>query len=153
MSFDEIRNLPHFAVLSDREFNWLMERAKVVTLDPGDVVLSRDIRPNHFTFLIEGRWTMRRWPRGVDRPVVWTDDRAGSWHGGIDVVDVIAPADVVADAHSRVIVTPRQAIHELMMRSPAFAQKMLAGLAQGVERINAHVATATGAGTGAQRSA
>jgi CRP-like cAMP-binding protein len=139
MSLDEIRKLPHFAVLSDREFNWLMERAKVVTLDPGDVVLSREIRPNHFTFLISGKWTMRRWPRGIDKPVERTDERPGSWHGGIDVIDVIAPADVVANENSRVIVVPRTAVHELMSRVPNFAQGMLIGIAANVEAINAHI--------------
>jgi CRP-like cAMP-binding protein len=139
MSLDEIRKLPHFAVLSEREFNWLLERAKVVSLDRGDVVLSRDIRPNHYTFLIEGRWTMRRWARGVDTPVVWTDDRPGSWHGGIDVIDVLAPADVVVDSHARILVVPRQAVHELMARAPGFAIHMMQGLTEGVNRIHDHV--------------
>jgi hypothetical protein len=117
-----------------------LERAKVVSLDRGDVVLSRDIRPNHYTFLIEGRWTMRRWARGVEAPVVWTDDRPGSWHGGVDVIDVLAPADVVVESHARVLVVPRQAVHELMTRAPGFAQRMMDGLKEGVNRIHEHVA-------------
>lgn len=143
MSLDEIRKLPHFAVLSDKEFNWLLERSKVVSLDRGDVVLSRDIRPNHYTFLIEGRWTMRRWARGVDAPVVWTDDRPGSWHGGIDVIDVMAPADVVVESYARILVVPRQAVHELMTRVPNFALRMMDGLREGVDRIHEHVVATT----------
>lgn len=140
MSLDEIRKLPHFGILSDREFNWLMERAKIVTLGPGDVVLSREIRPNHFTFLISGRLTMRRWPRGLDRPVVRSDDRPGAWHGGIDILDVIAPADVVAEESSRIIIVPRQALHEMMSRVPKFGQSILVGIAALVEDIYSHIA-------------
>lgn len=132
---EEIRKLPIFAGLSERDLAWLLERSRLVTVDPGDMVISRNVRPNHFTFLVIGRWTMRRTSAGSSEPLVVTDDRPGSWHGGLDTLDVLAPCDVQVDVLSRVLIAPRPAIHELMVRVPAFGYRMLVGVRSIVDKV------------------
>jgi hypothetical protein len=127
MRHDDVARVLGLFRLSERDARLMLDRSKLVIIDPGDVVVSRIVRPSHFSFLIYGRWTTRRWLADQAEPISITEDRPGAWHGGFDTLDVIAPADVVCDVLSRILISPRPVVHDLLQRSPGFAAWMLGG--------------------------
>ena len=142
MTVKEIRELPIFAGVTDRDLAWLLERSRLVTVDPGDVVISREVRPNHFVFLLVGRWSVFRFPQHTAEPLTLVEDRPGVWQGGgLDMLDVLAPCEVRVEVLSRLLLTPRTAINDLSLRVPALGRRLLAGLRTRVDQVADHVET------------
>ena len=134
----KIRNLPQFSHCTDQEVDWLLKSSKEVDYEAGQKILDRNTLPEHFYFLIEGKWTMKRYVQGLDRPAVWKTSRPGSWHGGIRTIDLIAPAEVVANQNCRIFEIPREIMHELITKNYIVAQKMLTGIRGGAELLDNH---------------
>jgi hypothetical protein len=140
MTVKEIRELPIFAGVTDRDLAWLLDRSRLVTVDPGDVVISRVVRPNHFVFLLVGRWSVFRFPQHPSEPLTIVEDRPGSWQGGgLDMLDVLAPCEVRVEVLSRLLLAPRTAINDLSLRAPALGRRLLAGLRTRVDQVADHV--------------
>ena len=129
-----VRRLEIFSDLSPGDVA-LLRKARVYEAGAGDKILTRGRAPDGFTFLIEGRWTMRRWPAGASETVVWEDDRPGSWHGGVRAIDAIAPADVVADAPSRLILVSAAVLLKLARTSARVARTLLRGIEGGASLL------------------
>ncbi|GFE63525.1 hypothetical protein [Litoreibacter roseus] len=129
------RALPIFAQLSEQAFDTLITASRLMTAQTGEKALDRDRPPHGFTFLLEGSWTMHRHLPGVETPVVWVDDRPGSWHGGVPAIDAIAPADVWADTPSHMMFVPASVMLPLLRTEPTVARHMLRGIHGGAELL------------------
>lgn len=129
------RALPLFEHLAEETFATLISVSALITAEAGKKVLDREKAPEGFTFLLQGKWTMHRHVPGGTTPVVWTDDRPGSWHGGVAPVDAIAPADVWADLPSRLMFVPTSVMLPLLRTEPYLAHHILRGLHGGAELL------------------
>lgn len=138
MTIADIERLPAFVGTARQDLESLVEAARIVVLDPGQMVVTRKVRTSHYAFLLYGRWTTSRWLPGVADPHVTIEEGPGAWHGGFDTLDAVAPADVVCEVLSRVLFVPRPAMHGLFERSPALSRYMLAGYRAKLEAVCAH---------------
>ncbi|MET0314044.1 MAG: cyclic nucleotide-binding domain-containing protein [Hansschlegelia sp.] len=118
----------------------LQSEATVRAYAAGETILARDRVTDDFYFLLSGRWTMRRFVRGVAEPMIWRDDAAGAWISGVATLEAIAPADVFADTECRVLAAPRALVHALIADDPALAERMLRDIHRWSERLAVHAA-------------
>lgn len=140
MTPDALARLAFFAPFLDETRERLLAGSEIRTHAAGDTVLARDKTTEHFLFLLEGRWTMRRFVRGVSEAMVWRDDVAGAWISGVAALEMIAPADVFADRPCQVLVAPRELVHELLADDPVFASRILRDIHRWTERLEVHAA-------------
>ncbi|MEL7397763.1 MAG: hypothetical protein AAFN44_15495 [Pseudomonadota bacterium] len=129
------RTLPIFAQLSEQAFGKLISASRLMTAKTGEKVLDRERPPEGFTFLLKGSWTMHRHLLGVEEPVVWVDDRPGSWHGGVAAIDAIAPADVWAETPSHMMFVPASVMLPLLRTEPTVVRHLLRGIHGGAELL------------------
>jgi hypothetical protein len=137
---DELQGIPRFSSLSSSDLQLLSEASTARTVDAGAVVIDKHAPTQAavFTFLISGAWTMRRFVNGIAEPAVWIDRRPGSWHGGVNLIDAVAPAIVTADEPSRLLTVPVATVLGLAQRNSRFGQMMLAGLRGGADLLDDH---------------
>ncbi|GLK79305.1 Crp/Fnr family transcriptional regulator [Methylopila turkensis] len=140
MSPEALNQSPFFAPFADATRSRLAAGSEERAHAAGETILARDRTTEHFLFLLEGRWTMRRFVRGVAEPMVWRDDAPGAWVSGVAALEMIAPTDVFADRPSRVLVAPRELVHELLAEDPAFAARILRDIHRWTERLEVHAA-------------
>lgn len=131
---------PFFAAFSDETRKALWEGSVIRDHAPGETVLSRDQTTEDFYFLLSGRWTMRRFVRGVAEAMVWRDDSPGAWVSGVAALEAIAPTDVFADRQCQVLVAPRDLVHRLAAEDPALAARLLRDIHRWAERLEVHAA-------------
>ncbi|MFD1333043.1 hypothetical protein ACFQ4O_13645 [Methylopila musalis] len=137
---DELAVLPVFAAFAPATRAALAEHGVERAVAAGETLLSRDRDADSFLFLLDGRWTMRRFVRGVAEPLVWRDEEPGAWASGVAALEAIAPTDLFADRPCRVIDAPRTLAHELMAADPAFAGRILRDIHRWAERLSVHAA-------------
>lgn len=140
MTPDELERLAFFAPFAVATRESLAGGAVVREHAAGETILSRAETTDHFIFLLEGRWTMRRFVRGVAEAMVWRDDAPGAWISGVAALEMIAPADVFADRPCRVLVAPRELIHGLLADDPVLAARILRDMHRWAERLEVHAA-------------
>lgn len=140
MTLDALAHLAFFAPFADATRERLVASSEIRTHAAGDTVLARNVTTEHFLFLLDGRWTMRRFVRGVAEAMVWRDEVPGAWISGVAALEMIAPADVFADRPCEVLVAPRELVHELLAEDPAFAARILRDIHRWTERLEVHAA-------------
>lgn len=131
---------PFFAAFGETTRERLFAGSAVREHAPGETILSRDRTTEDFYFLLRGRWTMRRFVRGVSEAMVWRDDAAGAWVSGVAALEAIAPTDVFADRACQVLVAPRDLVHALIEQDPVFAGRLLRDIHRWAERLEVHAA-------------
>lgn len=137
---DQTAAPPFFAALSDETRDKLFAGAATRVHAAGETILSRDQTTEDFYFLLEGRWTMRRFVRGVAEALVWRDDAAGAWVSGVAALEAIAPTDVFADRDCKVLVAPRDLVHRLAGEDAGLAGRLLRDIHRWAERLEVHAA-------------
>jgi CRP-like cAMP-binding protein len=118
----------------------LREGSAVNLYSAGQTILARDRTTDDFYFLLSGRWTMRRFVRGVGEALVWRDDAPGAWVSGVAAFEAIAPTDVFADRDCEVMASPRVLVHTLLAEDAGFAARMLRDIHRWSERLEVHAA-------------
>jgi CRP-like cAMP-binding protein len=131
---------PFFASFSEATRERLFAGSETREHAPGETILSRDQTTEDFYFLLSGRWTMRRFVRGVSEAMVWRDDAPGAWVSGVAALEAIAPTDVFADRPCRVLVAPRDLVHALIAEDPGLAARLLRDIHRWAERLEVHAA-------------
>lgn len=91
LSRSKVSTIDHFSGLSDAELERLNEESTIREYGAGDTILDLDRSQALYSFLVEGRWWMRRTIIGVTEPREWINDRPGNWHGGVGFIDKVAP--------------------------------------------------------------
>lgn len=137
---DQLAGLPVFSAFAPPTLAALAENGTERAAAAGETLLSRDRDADSFLFLLEGRWTMRRFVRGVAEPLVWRDEEPGAWASGVAALEAIAPTDLFADRPCRVLDAPRALAHGLMAEDPAFAARILRDIHRWSERLSVHAA-------------
>jgi CRP-like cAMP-binding protein len=140
MTPERLALIPLFARLKPATRAALLERAEERQHAPGDTILSRAAPTSSFIFLIEGKWTARRFVQGLSEPLIWSDQTAGAWLSGVAALDVIAPADVFADKPTTVLLVPREDMLAAIPEDPALALAILRDIHVWSERLDVHVA-------------
>ena len=126
-----LRAIDHFTTLSDDAVVTLIEGSEVIDYPDGATILDPARPRPDYSFLVEGRWWMRRDMIGVAAPFEWEDDRPGNWHGGVALYDAIAPVTVRAIAASTVLHVPRDLLERLAGANAHLALAMLRGVQGG----------------------
>ncbi|MEM8554892.1 MAG: hypothetical protein AAGF71_08730 [Pseudomonadota bacterium] len=116
--------------MTDQQVDGLLTDSEVLYYTTGDTVLSPHAPPQVYSFLIEGRWWMQRKIAGAD-PVEWTDDRPGNWHGGVSLIDAVAPALVTAETDCTVLHVPRDVLDRLVAENAHLGSPCSVGCAVG----------------------
>lgn len=140
MTADELARLAFFAPFAEATRARLAAGSESRAHAAGDTILARDRTTEHFLFLIDGRWTMRRFVRGVAEAMVWRDDSPGAWVSGVAALEMIAPTDVFADRPCAVLVAPRELVHDLLAEDAVFAARILRDIHRWTERLEVHAA-------------
>lgn len=133
-----IQTIDHFSQLDQAQLQRLIARSEIKQYSTGDSILSADVSPDFYSFLIAGRWWMQRQIVGVEPPRDWIDDRPGNWHGGLGLIDKIAPPTVKAETACQVIHVPRDLLDTLAAENPHLAVTMLRGVSGGATMLYNH---------------
>src|SRR5579859_5534821 len=64
--FDELRQVPLFADLSDEQLQWVKEHTSEITLQPGEILFAEGDPANYFYVLLEGEGQVTKRMRGQD---------------------------------------------------------------------------------------
>ncbi|MEM9795919.1 MAG: cyclic nucleotide-binding domain-containing protein [Pseudomonadota bacterium] len=139
----EIAGIDHFSGLSAPELDRLLEGAELRSYGAGDTILDPEHSQAIYSFLVRGKWWMARQVIGTDAPREWIDDRPGNWHGGIALIDKIAPPQVRAETDCTVLHVPRDLLDDLAAGNAHLALAMLRGVRGGATMLHKH---ATGEG-------
>lgn len=139
---ERIAAIDHFSGLDAGQLDRLLAGSRVERYAAGAPILDPETSPAFYSFLIEGRWWMRRTIKGV-APREWIDDRPGNWHGGIGLIDAVAPPEVKAETDCTVLHVPRNLLDELAGENPHLGVAMLRGVRGGATMLHKH---ATGDG-------
>jgi CRP-like cAMP-binding protein len=140
MTPDALARLAFFAPFAAATHDRLAAGSQTRTHAAGETILARDQTTEEFLFLLDGRWTMRRFVRGVADAMVWRDDAAGAWVSGVAALEAIAPTDVFADRPCQVLAAPRELVHALLADDPVFAIRILRDIHRWAERLEVHAA-------------
>ncbi|HEY0291909.1 MAG TPA: cyclic nucleotide-binding domain-containing protein [Hansschlegelia sp.] len=131
---------PFAAALAPATWERLCGESEIRAHRAGETILARDRTTEEFYFLLSGRWTMRRFVRGVSEALVWRDDAPGAWVSGVAALEAIAPTDVFADSDCEVLVASRDLVHGLIAVDPALATRLLRDIHRWSERLEVHAA-------------
>jgi len=135
---EKLRSIDHFNGLSDDALTHLLKGSDLQTYAKGSTILDPEHSQSVYSFLISGRWWMRRKIVGVDAPREWIDDRPGNWHGGIGLIDMVAPPEVRAETDCTVLHVPRDLLDDLAAANAHLAQAMLRGVSGGATMLYKH---------------
>ncbi|MEM7489943.1 MAG: hypothetical protein AAF390_12560 [Pseudomonadota bacterium] len=135
---DEIAAIDHFSGLPDAALDRLLDGSDLATYGAGETVLDPTRSEATYSFLVAGRWWMARRVVGVDAPREWTDDRPGNWHGGIALIDRVAPPEVRAETDCTVLHVPRDLLDDLAAGNAHLAHAMLRGVRGGATMLHKH---------------
>lgn len=138
MTPERLALIPFFAQLKADTRAAILAEGEIREYEPGGTILARNQVTAHFIFLLEGKWTARRFVTGASEPLVWTESRPGSWLSGIAALDVIAPADVFADKATTMLAVPRDVMLAMLPSDPALAQAVLKDIHVWSERLDVH---------------
>ncbi len=135
---ESVRSIDHFSELSDEQAIRLISGSSQKSYDTGASILDPNQSQAIYSFLISGKWWMRRTIIGVSEPREWIDDRPGNWHGGIALIDKVAPPEVRAETDCIVLHVPRDLLDDLAAENPHLAQAMLRGISGGATMLYDH---------------
>lgn len=138
MNASDIARIDHFSGLSANELETLLNCSTIVDYAAGDTILDPDRSKATYSFLVRGSWWMQRRIVGVDEPRDWTDDRPGNWHGGIGLIDKVAPPEVKAETDCTVLHVPRDLLDNLAACNAHLAHAMLRGVRGGATMLHRH---------------
>lgn len=130
--------IDHFSGLTNAQLDLLLAGSEITAYAPGDTILDPVRSRAVYSFLVSGRWWMRRTIVGVPEPREWVDDRPGNWHGGIGLIDKVAPPEVRAEVETTVLHVPRDLLDDLAAADVHLAHAMLRGVAGGSSMLHAH---------------
>ena len=133
-----IAGIDHFSALDGDALDRLLDGSELATYGAGDAILDPTRSRGVYSFLVEGRWWMRRTVVGVAEPREWVDDRPGNWHGGIALIDMIAPPEVRAETDCAVLHVPRDLLDGLASSNAHLAHAMLRGVRGGATMLHRH---------------
>ncbi|MEM8849577.1 MAG: hypothetical protein AAGE03_06020 [Pseudomonadota bacterium] len=129
--------IDHFSGLSANQLNRLLDGSDLVDYEASAPILDPTKAPGGYAFLVAGRWWMRRTIQGT-MPHDWVDDRPGNWHGGIPLIDAVAPPEVRAEDACTVLHVPRDLLNQLAAQNRHLGAAMLRGVRGGAAMLHAH---------------
>lgn len=142
MTPERLALIPFFARLAPETRTAILEKAETRVFAAGETILARDQETTAFLFLLEGKWTARRFVLGASEPLIWSDIRPGAWLSGVAALDVLAPSDVFADTQTTVLAVPRDDFLPLVRRDHVLAKAILRDIHAWAERFDVHAALA-----------
>ena len=140
----QIAAIDHFSGLDGAGLDRLLAGSRVATYAAGEAILDPKTSPGVYSFLVQGRWWMRRRIVGVAEPREWVDDRPGNWHGGIGLIDRVAPPEVRAETDCTVIHVPRDLLDDLAADNAHLVHAMLRGVRGGATMLHEHATGGAG---------
>ncbi|MEM1241757.1 MAG: cyclic nucleotide-binding domain-containing protein [Cyanobacteria bacterium P01_H01_bin.26] len=133
-----IQSIDHFSQLSEDQLRYLINVSLIQHYQPNQPILSSELSPQFYSFLLRGQWWMQRQIVGTTSPREWVDDRPGNWHGGIALIDKIAPPTVKAMTTCQVLHVPHDVLERLASENMHLAITMLRGVSGGSTMLYEH---------------
>jgi hypothetical protein len=127
---------PLFKDFSPYAVKYLIANCEVLHLNAETLLREEDENPlSDFLVLLEGEWIMQRWVRGVKEPLIFQSSKPGTWHGGIALVDTVAPATVKTLSESYILKIPEQVMYEMIRRDYPITTHILKGAHWGIGKF------------------
>ena len=134
----DLAAIDHFSALDPDAMKDLVDGSELARYGTDETILDPARPRAAYSFLVEGRWCMRRDMVGVSKPFEWDDDRPGNWHGGVGLFDAVAPVTVRAVEPCTVLHVPRDLLERLMRADAHLALAMLRGAQGGATVLYRH---------------
>jgi len=138
MNTAKLKTLALFEKFSTEQMEWLAENSSEVNFDEGEPVTVYGERAEALWVLIQGEWRLSR-PSGKTQIILNTTDWAGSWMGGIPILDGTYPSEAATTKLSRFLRIPTEAVRFMLDNSYPIAKHLLEGLSTGARNSQAVV--------------
>lgn len=103
INIEKLSKVPFFDALSRKQLEQVAKEAEEFGFNAGETVREKTDANNPFWILLYRSWSMKRFLSTTKEPIVYETDKLGSWHGGISIIDTIAPAEIKATSHSYIM--------------------------------------------------
>lgn len=135
---DELRQLTLFSEFSDEQLEYLIAHSKVETYQAGQLI--HEGEPSRFFWiLLSGEWRNTRQVIGSKEPLEVVRNKPGTWFGGIEFVDVVAPMSATAVEDSRFLVISRETMHDMIQGDFPITQHLMSGVKAGMTWFLEHL--------------
>jgi signal transduction histidine kinase len=138
MDTTELKTLALFEKFSGEQLQWLVENSTLVLFEEGKPVTTYGAPAEALWVLIQGEWRLSR-PSGKTQIVLNTTDWAGSWLGGIPLLEGAYPSEAITTKPSRFLRIPTEAVRFMLDNSYPIAKHLLEGLSTGARNSQAVV--------------
>jgi Cyclic nucleotide-binding domain len=105
-----------------------------------DQIIHEGQSSRFFWVLLSGAWRNTRKVQGSDKALEVERDKPGTWFGGIEFVDTVAPMKAVALQESQFLVIPTETMHEMIRRDFPVTQHLMSGVKAGMTWFLEHLA-------------
>ncbi len=139
INIEKLSKVPFFSALSRKQLEQVAQEAEEFGFEANEILRKREDTHNPFWILLYGSWSMRRFLDGVEKPVVYKTDRLGSWHGGISIIDTIAPAEIKATSHSYIMRVSPELMEKWIKEGLPIREHLLKGIGFGGSLLYEHL--------------
>jgi CRP-like cAMP-binding protein len=116
------------AECSEVELERMLERSSIVAYEADEVIHHAEDPLEFYYILLTGRWRIVRGLQGGGQPLEVERDRPGTWFGGMEFLDALAPMRAVAVEQSVFLRVPRPAMLEFMQQGSPLTRHLVRGV-------------------------
>ena len=129
---EQIRAIPMFSECSEQQLEQILTRSSIVSYKAGETIHGSSESSEFFWILLEGKWRNTRQVRGTSEPLHIERDGVGTWFGGIEFVDTVAPMQAVALADSTFLRIPRATMTDFIRQGFPLYKHLMRGVQAGM---------------------
>lgn len=138
INIEKLGKVPFFNALSKEQLKQVANEAQEFGFDSGEIIRAKEETNNPFWILLYGSWSMKRFLNNQKEPVLYETDRLGSWHGGISIIDTIAPAEIKATSHSYIMQVSPNLMEKWIQDGLPIQEHLLKGIGFGGKLLYDH---------------
>ncbi|MEM8908844.1 MAG: hypothetical protein AAGD05_13440 [Bacteroidota bacterium] len=134
---DQLSNVPFFSQLSIDQLQRVATEAQTFRFQADEIVRAENDLAEVYWILLEGSWIMERF---IDQaqPLIYQTDKPGTWHGGIAIIDAIAPPRVWTTSESLLLSVTAKRMQKWVADQLPIIEHLLNGIAGGAGLLKAH---------------
>ncbi|WP_298545687.1 hypothetical protein [uncultured Aquimarina sp.] len=138
INIGKLSKVPFFDALSEEQLKQVANEAQEFGFEKGETIKTREETNTTFWILLYGSWSIKRFLNGTEEPAFYETDKLGSWHGGISIIDVIAPAEIKATSYSYVMQVNPKLMEKWIQDGMPIQEHLLKGIGFGGKLLYDH---------------
>lgn len=139
INIEKLGKVPFFSALSRKQLQQVANEAEEFGFEKGETIRRKSDSNNPFWILLYGSWSMKRFLNTTKEPLVYNTDRLGSWHGGISIIDTIAPAEIKATSYSYIMRVGTELMEKWIKDGLPIQEHLLKGIGFGGRLLHEHL--------------